>query len=456
MNDYANDIERYLNGAMTNAERHAFEKRVLADPFLAEALEGAEIISSNDFADDVKALNEELLQPEYAEYKAVPAAARRMEAAAPGEQRVEIKHTRKISYWSMVGRVAAGLVIIAAAGYLIWQTTQTVENPDALALEETKIDPIPPPEALDQDDSVEVIVEKDAPTNAASKTISPSYKIDASSEARAAKESTPMSDEVVSQTETKPLLSDRHSAEPSPKAEVAPLELATEKEIAPLAKADAAERKKQDISRAAGAAPVTINQIHGRVTSQEDGSALPGVNVVIRGTTTGTITDENGVYQIESTQTNPALVFSFIGLQSTEVAVGERREVDVALSQDVSQLSEVVVTGYGISKSEPYAPTVNLAHPEIGNRAYQQYLEKNIRYPEEAKTKKVQGRVTVEFFVETDGSLTGFTVVRGIGAGCDEELIRLIKEGPNWLPTIRDNQPIREKARVRLKFDLPK
>ena len=203
-----------------------------------------------------------------------------------------------------------------------------------------------------------------------------------------------MSDEVVSQTETKPLLSDRHSAEPSPKAEVAPLELATEKEIAPLAKADAAERKKQDISRAAGAAPVTINQIHGRVTSQEDGSALPGVNVVIRGTTTGTITDENGVYQIESTQTNPALVFSFIGLQSTEVAVGERREVDVAVSQDVSQLSEVVVTGYGISK-RALCPYVNLAHPEIGNRAYQQYLKK-YPIPEEAKTKKVQGRVTVE------------------------------------------------------------
>ncbi|MCU0358652.1 MAG: CBS domain-containing protein [Cyclobacteriaceae bacterium] len=56
MNDYANDIERYRKGTMTNAERHAFEKKVLTDPFLAEALEGAELIAPDEFA--VKALHQ--------------------------------------------------------------------------------------------------------------------------------------------------------------------------------------------------------------------------------------------------------------------------------------------------------------------------------------------------------------------------------------------------------------
>jgi TonB family protein len=97
-----------------------------------------------------------------------------------------------------------------------------------------------------------------------------------------------------------------------------------------------------------------------------------------------------------------------------------------------------------------------LAYPENGNRAFRQYLEKNIAYPEEAKARKIEGRVTVDFFVEPDGSVTGFTIIRGIGGGCDEELIRLIKEGPKWIPTKRDNTPVRDKVRVRLKFELPK
>ena len=97
-----------------------------------------------------------------------------------------------------------------------------------------------------------------------------------------------------------------------------------------------------------------------------------------------------------------------------------------------------------------------MAHPENGNRAFKQYLEKSIRYPEQAKAKAVEGRVTVEFTIQPNGSLTDFTVIRGIGSGCDEELIRLIKEGPRWIPTKKDNIPVQDKAKVRLKFELPK
>jgi protein TonB len=50
--------------------------------------------------------------------------------------------------------------------------------------------------------------------------------------------------------------------------------------------------------------------------------------------------------------------------------------------------------------------------------------------------------------------LTNFIILRGIGGGCDEELIRLIKEGPKWIPTKKDNVPVQDKAKVRLKFEL--
>lgn len=88
--------------------------------------------------------------------------------------------------------------------------------------------------------------------------------------------------------------------------------------------------------------------ISGRVTSAEDGSALPGVNVVVKGSVSGTVTDADGKFTMSIPGSDAVLVFSFIGLQTKDVSVGERSVVDVQLNTDVTQLSEVVVTAVGI------------------------------------------------------------------------------------------------------------
>jgi TonB-dependent starch-binding outer membrane protein SusC len=64
--------------------------------------------------------------------------------------------------------------------------------------------------------------------------------------------------------------------------------------------------------------------ISGKVTSTEDGSPLPGVNVLEKGTTNGTVTDADGTFSISTTGDNPVLVFSFIGFSSQEAVVGGR------------------------------------------------------------------------------------------------------------------------------------
>lgn len=91
--------------------------------------------------------------------------------------------------------------------------------------------------------------------------------------------------------------------------------------------------------------------VTGRVTSKEDGSPLPGVNVVIKGTTTGSVTDAEGKYSL-SVPTGSSLVFSFIGLKTEEIEIGERSVVDIQLAFDVTQLSEVVVTATGLEVSK--------------------------------------------------------------------------------------------------------
>src|SRR5258707_6950543 len=84
--------------------------------------------------------------------------------------------------------------------------------------------------------------------------------------------------------------------------------------------------------------------VTGKVTTSEDGSALPGVNVVFKGTTNGTVTDSEGKYSLSVPGSGGTLVFTFIGLKTEEVEIGERTVVDMQLKQDVTQLSEVVVT----------------------------------------------------------------------------------------------------------------
>lgn len=90
--------------------------------------------------------------------------------------------------------------------------------------------------------------------------------------------------------------------------------------------------------------------VSGKVTSSEDGSPLPGVSVLIKGSTKGVTTDGNGVYKI-SASTNTTLNFSFIGFTTQSVQVGGRAIVDVQLKADAAAFNEVVVTAQGIRKN---------------------------------------------------------------------------------------------------------
>jgi len=87
--------------------------------------------------------------------------------------------------------------------------------------------------------------------------------------------------------------------------------------------------------------------VSGKVTAQEDGNAIPGVNVVLKGTAVGAATDAQGKYSLSVPASGGTLVFSFIGLQSREVEIGDKTIVDVSLAIDATELGEVIVVGYG-------------------------------------------------------------------------------------------------------------
>jgi TonB-linked SusC/RagA family outer membrane protein len=100
-----------------------------------------------------------------------------------------------------------------------------------------------------------------------------------------------------------------------------------------------------------GAVLAQDRTVSGKVTSGEDGSSLPGVNVVIKGTTRGMVTNPDGNYTI-AVPANATLSFSFVGFASKEVAVGSQTSINVSLEPDSRTLGEVVVTALGIQKEK--------------------------------------------------------------------------------------------------------
>lgn len=103
-----------------------------------------------------------------------------------------------------------------------------------------------------------------------------------------------------------------------------------------------------------GITSVAVNFQATRITGKvidEAGLGMPGVNVLVKGTTTGTTTDVDGLYSLDiGNVSDPVLVFSFIGYAAQEIAVGNQSAIDVTMAGDIRSLSEIVVVGYGTQK----------------------------------------------------------------------------------------------------------
>ncbi|QNK79161.1 TonB-dependent receptor [Winogradskyella sp. PAMC22761] len=99
--------------------------------------------------------------------------------------------------------------------------------------------------------------------------------------------------------------------------------------------------------------------VSGTVVSEPDGRPLPGANILVKGTATGVTTDFDGNYTIEVQNGSAILVFSYIGFVSQEVTVGNKAVIDVTLTEDSSQLSEIVVVGYGARRKSDVTGSVS-------------------------------------------------------------------------------------------------
>ncbi len=113
--------------------------------------------------------------------------------------------------------------------------------------------------------------------------------------------------------------------------------------------------------------------VTGTVTSEDQG-ALPGVNIVVQGTTQGAVTDGQGNYNISVTGDDATLVFSFIGYTTQAVPVGAQTTINITLAPDVTSLDEIVVTAYATQKKKDLIGAVGI----INNDEHTQMHQSNV------------------------------------------------------------------------------
>jgi TonB family protein len=149
--------------------------------------------------------------------------------------------------------------------------------------------------------------------------------------------------------------------------------------------------------------------------------------------------------------TSPTVKRAGYTLLNTVAVVGLPAQ---AISGETVNLSEVNVKADGSGKVYDFVSLQSQPTFPGGMDKFYQYVLNTIQYPEEAKDKKVTGKVFLSFVIETDGELSDIKIDRTLGYGTDEEALRVLKASPKWIPGIQDGQKVRVKYNIPISFSL--
>lgn len=129
-----------------------------------------------------------------------------------------------------------------------------------------------------------------------------------------------------------------------------------------------------------------------------------------------------------------------------------------SLIQDTTKKDSVSnqIIDSALSKKEEKDDFINLEtmaiYPDGGMDGFYKYIQKNLVYPKEAKKKKIEGRVFVQFIVGQEGKITDVQTVKGIGGGCDAEAERLLRESKDWIPATQRGKPVKVRMNIPIVF----
>lgn len=432
-------LNRWLSGRITAREEQELDRHAQKDPFLAEALEGYRQHPEGEHAERVAKLKARFQQQE---------------------------RRRGFSVW----RIAAAVAILVVAGIALWQVN--TNSGQDLAQMETATEESDA-EATERDLMPPASYDETTPTAAEPEIARTEDRQPVQSTPAAAPKAVPTPKAIPKKPAEVP---DQYSENLTPKApatEPSKIILADEslaEEIEAEEKPEATTAKRataegisayDEAPAAAPAAPrpavraedlyvVESEVLSQRRRNQEiggrirlnDGTPVPGATIRLPGSTRSAVTDAEGRFSLTVPKDAEQLQVVYLD-QNQLFKVGEKDSFH--LDPSLPSLSEAVMarkesaqplslrTQRAKSMVDTAAMALSLPRPSIDTLAYRQYIQDNLRYPEAAKAAGISGTVILEFSFDPEGKPFNFFLRKSLGYGCDEEAMRLLREGPRWL-----------------------
>jgi TonB family protein len=163
------------------------------------------------------------------------------------------------------------------------------------------------------------------------------------------------------------------------------------------------------------------------------------------------------IYKEEPTHVE-GVVVTALGITRDKKSLGysnkEMKNADVATSWEMKGIKSRTMEDIEIEEAEIFMVVEQMPEFPGGQAKLQAFLAENITFPETAKESGIQGTVYVTFIVRKDGRISGAKILRGIGGGCDEEALRVVKKMPRWKPGTQSGKNIDVQFNIPIVFKL--
>lgn len=486
------EYRRYLEGSMSAKERHAFEKKMLDDDFESEAMDGLSTLKPEELAEDLDSLKARLNAR--GGRKSVPllwraAAVVTLLAAFSfaiyfvlsvdeSENVAQSKEsspavTEQQDQMSLKGDSVVEFSAEEDSASLLSYKMQLEASEEQRQAREAVVEPTPPVseqhleiELTEDEDLVEEmeVAEEQAqevpevttpPVSEEPQVIALAEDADAVEEMEFADEAPAAGVAAVEQVEAEAISAAQLPTIEKEETMEMPLELEPEGKAKKSIASESVPPTDMD-QRNFVARIKDVRTVTGKITAEEDDTPVPGVDVIVKGSSQTAITDLDGNYTIEVPEDEDVtLVYSFIGLATQEVEVADQESIDISMESDLRLLSEVIVTKDVERRSKSDRQPSTPAGPKGGNAAFEEYVKENIRYPESGKEDQVKGTVRLLVTVYPNGKITNIEVIKSLGEAFDQEAIRLVRESPGWVAATENGDGLTSKIKVKIRFRPP-
>jgi TonB family protein len=189
--------------------------------------------------------------------------------------------------------------------------------------------------------------------------------------------------------------------------------------------------------------PVEVKQALSEIQKERPNSII---NVVVM--------DQEGENKLNELEKKYGKIPASVHVIKPKMISGQFESQSYIIVEYDKQVNSLMNQKLNANKGEVFTVVEKIPEPKDGLEAYYQYIQKNIRYPQQAKEIHLEGKVHVQFIVNEDGSISDVEVIKGLGGGCDEEAIRVVQRSGNWIPGQQKGVPVKVRMVVPINFKI--